>query len=81
MSEKYSLVFYNDEIGITPCGCKQVELGCTCITRMDGPKCCYTAAEVKQRIANYYRGRAEQIDKLSIEEFMSDRGIYHYSRD
>ncbi len=76
MNDKYRVIYGQDEIWIRAATCLNPGL-CTCEVDMSAaPKCGYSPEQIKQIFANYYRKRAEYIEKQSLEDFLYDRGIY-----
>ena len=72
----YAITYGHDEIGIRVAVCRNPGL-CTCQTdESSAPKCGYSAKQAKQYIVQYYKRRDEQVEALSIDEFLHDSGYY-----
>jgi len=72
-NETYEIIHRFDEVIVKEATCKYPWM-CICKFNYIGPKCGYTAEECKQYFIDYYRKRAEYIEKLTPEEFMLEAG-------
>lgn len=74
MTEIYRLMYKDNEIQLKEGTCLQ-PWKCECYNT-DSARCGYTVKEAKQKIVEYYKKRAEDVDKLSDEDFLKEHGIY-----
>lgn len=75
MEKMYAIKYYGDEIQIWETDCLQVG-NCTCKENDFEVKCGYSAQEAKQRLVEYYRSKANYLEKQSLEDFLYDQGYY-----
>lgn len=71
----FTIKYFGDEARVFESKCLN-EILCTC-QRYKGTKCCYTAAEIKEKLAEYYERRAKILKEQTVMEFLNDQGIYN----
>lgn len=65
-TDKWAIVYYNDEIGIRPSHCKQPE-NCECDVP---PKCYYTTAEALIVFRKHYKMMYNKLMKMNEAQFL-----------
>lgn len=81
VDDLYTIKYYMDEVRMHPskclnpenCNCKKTEQSLETGIEL---RCNMTAYQARQFLIQHYRERADYLDKITIEEFLHDQGIY-----
>lgn len=82
IDDLYTIKYYMDEVRVHPSKCLNPS-NCTCDkTTADTSeagveiRCNMSAADARKHLIAYYRDRANYLEKMSLEDFLHDQGIY-----
>lgn len=76
VDESYALKYTDNGVIIHPATCLQ-PWKCECkFLQNKSVKCCYSAEEIKEKVADYYKETADYIQRQSLKDFLHDQGIY-----